>query len=62
MASPNSDRPNFGMLTNGDEIVFVKLETQKYALSKVFSPLVAQSELEVACQVLQKITTVLMTL
>ena len=59
IASPNSDRPNFGMLTNGDEIVFIKLEAQKYALSQVFSPLVAQKELEVACQILHKIATVL---
>lgn len=58
MASPNRDRPSFGMLTNGDDIVFVKLEAQKYAVSKVFSPLVAQDELEVACQVLRKISTV----
>ncbi|WP_019501545.1 hypothetical protein [Pseudanabaena sp. PCC 6802] len=62
MANSNSDSthpagncPTFGMLTNGDEIVFVKLEGKCYAMSQVFSPLVTQSELEVTCQVLRKI-------
>lgn len=55
MASPNSDLPNFGMLTNGDDIVFVKLENKQYAMSQVFAPLVTQSELESVCRVLRKI-------
>ncbi|MBD2569639.1 type I restriction endonuclease [Anabaena lutea] len=55
MASPNSDLPTFGMLTNGDDIVFVKLENQKYAMSRVFAPLTTQSELESVCRVLRRI-------
>lgn len=59
MASPNSDLPNFGMLTNGDDIVFVKLENKHYALSQVFAPLASQSELESACRVIRKIAETL---
>jgi hypothetical protein len=59
MASPNSDLPTFGMLTNGDDIVFVKLENQHYAISRVFAPLTTQSELEFACRVLRKIAETL---
>jgi hypothetical protein len=58
MASPNGDRPTFAMLTNGDDIVFVKLEGQQYAMSQVLSPLVNQGELEVAWQVLRKIAEI----
>jgi hypothetical protein len=55
MASPNGDRPTFAMLTNGDDIVFVKLEGKQYAMSQVLSPLVNQGELEMAWRVLRKI-------
>jgi hypothetical protein len=55
MANPNQNYPTFAMLTNGDDIVFIKLENQKYAISRVFAPFTNQSELEVACQVLRKI-------
>ncbi len=58
MASPNTNLPNFGMLTNGDDIVFVKLENQHYSISRVFAPLSTQSELESACQVLYKIAEI----
>jgi hypothetical protein len=46
------------MLTNGDDIVFIKLENQKYAISRVFAPFTNQSELELACQVLRKIAVI----
>lgn len=59
MASPNIDGSTFGMLTNGDDIVFVKLEKNQYAMSQVFAPLVNQSELAIACQILRKISLVL---
>jgi hypothetical protein len=62
MANPNrggthpaGNRPTFGMLTNGADIVFVKLESKSYAMSQVLSPLVTQSELEIACRILRKI-------
>jgi hypothetical protein len=61
MASPNSigtHRPNFGMLTNGDDIVFIKSEADHYAMSQVFAPLVNQGELETACKVLRKIAEI----
>jgi hypothetical protein len=43
------------MLTNGDDIVFVKVQNQQYAISRVFAPLTTQSELESVCRVLRKI-------
>ena len=65
MASPNGGgthpagtRPTFAMLTNGDDIVFVKLEGKQYAMSQVLAPLVNQGELEVAWQVLRKIAEI----
>ncbi|MEA5480502.1 type I restriction endonuclease subunit R [Pseudanabaena galeata UHCC 0370] len=58
MASPNGDHPTFAMLTNGDDIVFVKLEGKRYAMSQVFAPLVNRGELEVAWQVLRKIAEI----
>ncbi|MFO0128928.1 MAG: type I restriction endonuclease subunit R [Pseudanabaena sp.] len=65
MASPNGGgthpagtRPTFAMLTNGDDIVFVKLEGKQYGMSQVLSPLVNRGELEVAWQVLRKIAKI----
>lgn len=65
MASPNSgsthpagNHPTFAMLTNGDDIVFVKLEGKQYGMSQVLSPLVNQSELEVAWRVLRKVVEI----
>ncbi|MFM7370412.1 MAG: type I restriction endonuclease, partial [Sphaerospermopsis kisseleviana] len=55
IASPNTDLPTFGMLTNGDDIVFVKVKNQQYAISRVFAPLTTKSELESVCRVLRKI-------
>jgi hypothetical protein len=58
MASPNGDIPTFAMLTNGDDIVFVKLEGKQYGMSQVLSPLVNRGELEMAWQVLRKIAEI----
>jgi hypothetical protein len=58
MANPHRNYPMFGMLTNGDDIVFVKIENQKYGISRVFAPLTAQGELEIACRVLRKIAEI----
>ena len=58
MASPNGDHPTFAMLTNGDDIVFMKLEGKQYEMSQVLSPLVNRGELEVAWQVLRKIAEI----
>jgi hypothetical protein len=65
MANPDLDKPRFGMLTNGDDVLFVKLRTQptpEYGLSRAFSIYTVRSELRSAFQVLkhlgQGITTV----
>ncbi len=58
MASPNGDIPTFAMLTNGDDIVFVKLEGKQYGMSQVLAPLVNQGELEMAWRVLRKIAEI----
>ena len=65
MASPNGggthpagNHPTFAMLTNGDDIVFVKLEGKQYGMSQVLSPLVKQGELEIAWRVLRKIAEI----
>ena len=46
------------MLANGDDIVFVKLESKQYAMSQVLPLLVNRGELEVAWQVLRKIAEI----
>ncbi len=65
MANPDLDKPRFGMLTNGDDVLFVKLMAQptpEYGLSRAFSIYTVPSELRSAFQVLkhlgQGITTV----
>lgn len=47
-ANPNSQLPGFGLMTNGDEIVFVKLvqaDLAQYDVSRVFSPITSNKEL-----------------
>jgi hypothetical protein len=56
MANPNPERPCFGILTNGDEIVFVKLTqtgSPQYALSRVFATFVSVADLVEALQILR---------
>ena len=56
MANPNLDKPRFGMLTNGDDVLFVKLLAQpmpQYGLSRAFSIYTVASELRSAFQVLK---------
>jgi hypothetical protein len=58
MSRPESDQPLFGILTNGDEIVFVKLTTQptpQYQLSRAFSLYTLPSELQLALQTLKQL-------
>lgn len=58
MASPHPDRPGFGMITNGDDILFVKLtqsEVPQYSLSRVFAPFTSSKELYNAMRVLKRI-------
>jgi hypothetical protein len=57
-ANPRKDRPSFAAMTNGSEIVFVKLDFQnppKYDLSRIFSPVPLMNELYTVLQVLIKI-------
>ena len=52
MANPQPDRPSFGMMTNGDDILFVKLtqmDNRQYDVSRVFSPFTSNQELYRAC-------------
>ncbi|MEG3861491.1 type I restriction endonuclease subunit R [Microcoleus sp. herbarium12] len=57
-ANPRQDRPSFAAMTNGSEIVFVKLDFQnppKYDLSRIFSPLPLTNELFTVLQIFKKI-------
>ena len=59
LMAPQPQQPSFGMVTNGDEILFVKLvqrSQRHYALSRVFAPLTSKRELYSALQVLKCIT------
>jgi hypothetical protein len=53
-ASPQEGRLGFGMLTNGDEMLFVKVAPAQYGLSRVFSPFVAETELVTALKILKQ--------
>jgi hypothetical protein len=57
MANPHPEKSSFGMVTNGDEILFVKLvqkENRYYALSRVFAPFTSKQELYGALQILKQ--------
>ena len=40
------------------EPILIKIENQKYGISRVFAPLTAQGELEIVCKVLRKIAEI----
>lgn len=53
------DQPRFGLLTNGDDVLFVKLIAQptlRYGLSRAFSIYTVASELRSTFQVLKHLT------
>jgi hypothetical protein len=57
-ANPQPDLPSFGMVTNGDDILFVKMgqaEQMQYSLSRIFAPFTSSQELYGALQVLKRI-------
>ncbi len=54
----NANRPSFGLLTNGDDVIFVKLASGQYALSRVFSSLAAKQDLYATLQVLKQLAAV----
>ena len=58
MANPHADKSAFGMVTNGDGIIFVKLSQQgtpQYDISRVFSPAPLRNELYDVLQILKHI-------
>lgn len=62
MANPQPEQPSFGMVTNGDDILFVKLVQgvqRSYALSRVFAPFTSSQELYTALQILKRIGQVI---
>ncbi len=57
MANPNPNLPVYGMVTNGDDILFIKVvqeDTPKYDLSRVFAPFTSAKELYIVLQILKK--------
>jgi hypothetical protein len=62
MANPQPEKPSFGMMLNGDEILFVKLvqSSQRiYTVSRVFSPFTSSQELYSTLQILKRIAQVI---
>ncbi|NET05126.1 MAG: type I restriction endonuclease subunit R [Symploca sp. SIO2B6] len=62
MANPQPKQPSFGMVTNGDDILFVKLvqkSQRNYALSRVFALFTSSREIYSALQVLKRIGQVI---
>ncbi len=62
MANPQLQQPSFGTVTNGDDILFVKLvqsAARLYALSRVFAPFTASRELYNTLQILKRIGQVI---
>jgi hypothetical protein len=62
MANPQPEQPSFGLVTNGDDILFVKLgqnEQRYYSLSRIFAPFTSSRELYGALQVLKCIGQVI---
>lgn len=58
MANPHPYQPVFGMVTNGDDILFIKLTqagTPQYDLSRVFAPFTSAKELYSTWQILKRI-------
>jgi hypothetical protein len=56
-ANPQPERPSFGMMTNGDDIVLVKLtqiDQGQYDVSRVFAPFISHQELYCVLQVLKR--------
>jgi hypothetical protein len=62
MTNPYPDKPVFGMVTNGDEIFFVKLSQQgrpEYDISDVFALLPSRNKLYNVLQILKRIGQVI---
>jgi hypothetical protein len=62
MSNPTLNQPTFGVLTNGDDVLFVKLSAQpipQYDLSRAFSIYTVVSELRSAFQVLKHLSQII---
>jgi hypothetical protein len=62
MANPQPEQPSFGVVTNGDDILFVKLvqtAPRRYGLSRVFAPFTSGRELSSTLQILKRIGQVI---
>lgn len=58
MANPQPEQPSYGIMTNGDDILFVKLtqvNNPQYNVSRVFTPFLSNQELYNVLQVLKSI-------
>jgi len=58
LANRSTNQPRFGMLTNGDDVLFIKLTPQpddQYSLSRVFSLYTLPQELETVLQILKRL-------
>ena len=55
MVNPEKDRPLFAMLTNEDDILFIKIQDKQYAFSRIFSPFSSKIDLENSLQILCQI-------
>jgi hypothetical protein len=63
LTTPQPDKPVFGMATNGDEFIFLKLiltGTPKYDISRTFSLFPRRHELAEVLQILKKLGQVIM--
>lgn len=59
MANPHPNKPVFGMVTNGDDVLFIKLTqdpTPQYDLSRVFALFTSNKELYAILQILKRMT------
>jgi hypothetical protein len=62
MAAPNPQPTRFALMTNGDDSVFVKLETRdggQYNVSRVFAALTSNQELHSILQILKRLSQVI---
>jgi hypothetical protein len=62
VANPQPAQPSFGIVTNGDDIFFVKrlpVEEQTYALSRIFATFTSNQELYSTLQILKRIGQVI---
>ncbi len=57
MANPQPEKPSFALVTNGDDILLVKLRANvhHYALSRIFAPFISREELYRVLQILKHI-------